>query len=146
MNFPWQVTLAPRSVWFHSEKPHHLENPWLVSRGRATPGLPFNNTAGETSCPLVLLVTAERRAETTRLLTSRASSHYVTLSIPSTLIRLGLCTTGYDPGGMKSFPKLKAGLKEETLLHPYVVSIWYPPGWPVNSSSCWLKGNVSFWV
>lgn len=146
MNFTWQVTLSPRNVWFYSKRPHHLENPWLVSWGYSTLYFPFNNTGGKVSCPCVLLVSTEHTAKTICLLTSRASSNYVILSIPSTLIRLGLYTTGYDPRGMKSFPKLKTEFKEEILIHSYVVSIWYLQGWPMDSSSCWLKVNVTFWV
>lgn len=114
--------------------------------GYSTLRFPFNNTAGKVSCPFVLLVSTAHTANPICLLTSWSSSNYVILSIPSTLIRLGLYTTGYDPRGMKSFTKLKAEFKKEILIHSYAVSIWYPQGWPMNSSSCWLKVNVSLWV
>lgn len=90
--------------------------------GYATLYFPFNNTAGKSSCPFVLLAAAEH-SKNNLPADLCSSSNYVILSIPSTLIRLGLYTTGYDPRGMKSFPKLKAEFKKEILIHSYVVSI-----------------------
>lgn len=123
--FTYELYLASHSITQKCLIPFKkaMEKPMAGFMGYTTLYFPFNNTSGKDSCPFVLLVSTAHTAKTICLLTSWSSSNYVILSIPSTLIRLGLYTTGYDPRGMKSFPKLKAEFKKEILIHSYVVSI-----------------------